>query len=125
MSEHSDNLLRQRCRNMQDTLTRNAVLRQGDPLQVIMDFVKLEMKSRDDEIAGLRSHIDLAEQHAGRALHYPWYSDDQKNFPGATKAEGVCIGEHTVDTIVAELAEAYKTVLARATIEVAHNRQRG
>jgi hypothetical protein len=68
-------------------------------------------KAKDAEIAelqrqikGYQHHIDEAEQEAGKALGYPWYKDDQKNFPGATEENGVCIGEHVVDTIVAKLA---------------------
>jgi hypothetical protein len=42
-------------------------------------------------------------QLVGKALGYPWYKDDQKNFPGATEADGVCIGEHVAETIVREM----------------------
>lgn len=45
------------------------------------------------------------EQLLGKALGYPWYKDDQKNFPGATEEDGVCIGEHVTVTIVMEAAE--------------------
>lgn len=48
------------------------------------------------------------EQTCGKALGYPWFKDDQKNFPGATEADGVCVGEHVAETIVAELANAYQ-----------------
>jgi len=51
--------------------------------------------------------LDEMEQAAGKALGYPWFKDDQKNFPGATAADGVCIGEHVTETIVAELAAEY------------------
>ena len=47
------------------------------------------------------------EQTCGKALGYPWYKDDQKNFPGTTEADGVCIGEHVSVSIVSELAAAY------------------
>ena len=46
-------------------------------------------------------------QTAGMALGYPWFKDDQKNFPDATEHDGVCIGEHVAETIVAELASRY------------------
>jgi hypothetical protein len=51
--------------------------------------------------------MDEFEQIAGQALGYPWYKDDQKNFPGTTASDGVCIGEHVTETIVAELAANY------------------
>lgn len=44
------------------------------------------------------------EQTAGKALSYPRYCDDQANFPGTTPNDGVCVGEHTAETIVMELA---------------------
>lgn len=45
------------------------------------------------------------EQILGRALGYPKFVDDQKNFPGATDADGVCVGEHIVVTLAEEAAE--------------------
>ena len=47
------------------------------------------------------------EQTCGRVLDYPWFKDDQKNFPGATEKDGVCVGEHVAETIAAELARKY------------------
>lgn len=40
----------------------------------------------------------------GKALGYPKFADDQKNFPGAT-GDDVCVGEHTAETIAAEAAK--------------------
>ena len=48
------------------------------------------------------------EQALGIALHYPFYCDDQKNFPGTTLVDGVCTGEHVVETIAAEAANRIK-----------------
>ena len=45
------------------------------------------------------------QQILGKALHYPWFKDDQKNFPNATEKDGVCVGEHVAQTIAAEAAE--------------------
>jgi len=47
------------------------------------------------------------EQTCGKVLDYPWFKDDQKNFPGATEKDGVCVGEHVAETIAAELARKY------------------
>jgi hypothetical protein len=44
------------------------------------------------------------EQILGKALGYPWFKDDQENFPGATEADGVCIGEHVTESIAQEAA---------------------
>jgi hypothetical protein len=40
----------------------------------------------------------------GKALGYPWFKDDQKNFPGATDEDGVCVGEHVAETLAMEAA---------------------
>ena len=57
---------------------------------------------------GYKYHLDQCEQIAGKALGYPWFKDDQENFPGATEADGVCIGEHVGDSIVEELARRFE-----------------
>ena len=44
------------------------------------------------------------EQTLGKALGYPWYKDDQKNFPGATEVDGVCVGAHVAQSIALEAA---------------------
>jgi len=41
----------------------------------------------------------------GKALGYLWYKDDQRNFPNATEASGVCVGEHVALSIAAEAAK--------------------
>jgi hypothetical protein len=43
-------------------------------------------------------------QRLGKALGYPWFKDDQENFPGATEESGVCTGEHVAESIAAEAA---------------------
>lgn len=44
------------------------------------------------------------DQILGKALGYPWYKDDQKNFPGATEANGVCTGDHVPESLAMEAA---------------------
>ena len=48
----------------------------------------------------------------GKALGYPWFKDDQKNFPGATEAAGVCVGEHVAESIAAEGARTIQALQA-------------
>jgi hypothetical protein len=73
--------------------------------ELMVRITKLE-----NECRGRAHHMLNCEQFAGKALGYPWFKDDQKNFPGATEEDGVCVGEHIADTIVEELANAYKRV---------------
>jgi hypothetical protein len=42
-----------------------------------------------------RKESEEIEQILGKALGYPWYKDDPKNFPNATEADGVCVGVET------------------------------
>ena len=51
------------------------------------------------------------EQDCGKVLGYPWFKDDQKNFPGATEKDGVCVGDHVAETIVSELAKRHTEAL--------------
>lgn len=79
-----------------------------------------------EEIARLRTELTQCKrelencgQAAGKALGYPWFKDDQKNFPGATEDNGVCIGEHTSATIVEELADNFARLQAERDRAVA------
>ncbi len=56
---------------------------------------------------GLLKQNQNIEQTCGKTLGYPWFKDDQKNFPGATEKDGVCVGDHVAETIAAELARKY------------------
>lgn len=55
------------------------------------------------------------EQILGKALGYPRYIDDQKNFPGST-GDDVCVGEHVAVTLASEVA-ARVTALERELSE--------
>ena len=50
------------------------------------------------------------EQILGKALGYPWYKDDPKNFPNATEADGVCIGPNTAASLAMEAADRIKNL---------------
>jgi hypothetical protein len=66
------------------------------------------VKSRIDEMVAQKSasitSFHNIEQTLGKALGYPWYKDDQKNFPESTEADGVCVGEHVAESIASEAA---------------------
>ena len=112
-----------------------------DPLHSLLDFAKQlerELNAANSEVDRLRkANLQLREgaeeqkqrikrlydgvlknnqeieQTCGKALGYSWFKDDQKNFPGATEKDGVCVGEHVAETIVSELAKRHTEVLAR------------
>jgi uncharacterized small protein (DUF1192 family) len=54
--------------------------------------------------AAMASQNDEITQVLGKALGYTWYRDDPANFPAATEADGVCVGEHVAETIASEAA---------------------
>ena len=66
--------------------------------------IAAELAYRDWKIDRMYKELYEVEQILGKVLKYPWYKDDQKNFPGATEKDGVCIGEHTAGTIAQEAA---------------------
>lgn len=53
------------------------------------------------------------EQILGKALGYPWYKDDPKNFPNATEADGVCVGDNTAWSLAMEAADKIKELKKR------------
>lgn len=61
------------------------------------------------------------QQILGKALGYPAFMDDQANFPGATEADGVAVGEHVAVTLAVEaakaLAEAQATLAGLGEVE--------
>ena len=63
-----------------------------------------EHKAQADRIAGYAEECHAVEQALGKALRYPWFEDDKANFPDATEADGVCVGEHVPGTIAEEAA---------------------
>ena len=62
---------------------------------------------------GIAKQNQTIEQACGKVLGYPWFKDDQKNFPGSTEKDGVCVGDHVAETIVSELAKRHTEALAR------------
>lgn len=65
-----------------------------EQLQARVADLKAACVKQDEEVC----------QVLGRALGYPWFKDDQKNFPGSTEEHGVCVGEHVGGSIAAEAA---------------------
>jgi hypothetical protein len=65
--------------------------------QLISDYGEI-IDNQREEIARLKTQKEKMfkefreiEQMLGKALNYPWFKDDQENFPGTTEADGVVI----------------------------------
>jgi hypothetical protein len=52
------------------------------------------------------------QQTLGKALGYSRFADDPKNFPDATEADGVCVGDHVAASLAAEAADRIETLAA-------------
>jgi hypothetical protein len=75
----------------------------AESAQRLEELGAMIMQLRD----GIAKQNITIEQTCGKVLDYPWFKDDQKNFPGATEKHGVCVGDHVAETIAAELARKY------------------
>lgn len=79
-----------------------------------MDAKDIRISELEAEITKLRTNIVLSAeeimQTLGKALEYPWYKDDQKNFPGSTEDDGVCVGDHSAESIAVEAADKIDTL---------------
>jgi hypothetical protein len=60
-----------------------------------------------------RKESEEIEQILGKALGYPWYKDDPKNFPNATEADGVCVGVETAWSLAMIAADRIKELEER------------
>ena len=70
-----------------------------------------ELKESIGVLGQLRKYqeeIQEIEQILGKALGYPWFKDDPKNFPTATEADGVCVGDHTAWSLAMCAADKIK-----------------
>ena len=71
-----------------------------------LERLRAACSKEDDEICQL----------LGKVLGYPWYKDDQDNFPGATEENGVCVGDHVAITLAMEAVkeiERLRRVMAK------------
>lgn len=89
-----------------ELMTRHMVLSDG----VSLDVYRLlqDRATMLAEIARLwKAHTETCryiEQTLGKALGYPRFCDDQKTFPDSTPDDGVCIFDHTAETLALEAA---------------------
>lgn len=67
--------------------------------------LRTERERRERAESAYFSTVATVDQTLGRALGYPRYCDDQKNFPGTTDADGVCTGDHVAETLASEAAK--------------------
>jgi hypothetical protein len=78
------------------------------------ELAEANSKYEQLKAACAREEYDI-QQTLGKALGYPWFKDDQTNFPGATEENGVCVGEHVAVTLAMEAAK--QLAAANATVD--------
>ena len=71
------------------------------------------LKDYGDIIDKLRKESEEIEQILGKALGYPWFKDDPKNFPNATETDGVCVGVETVWSLAMIAADKIKELQSK------------
>ncbi len=89
-------------------------------LNVAIACLRADLATAERDLNRLRA-LSLAQGHEieqtlGAALGYPRFCDDQKAFPGATEADGVCVGDHVAETLAEEAAALiarYRAALSR------------
>ena len=94
-------------------LSGRAVPPPSGPFEVTTtDKLTAERDALRAEVERLRTACsrenDTISQVLGRALGYPRFADDQKNFPGATDADGVCVGDHVAASLADEAANVIR-----------------
>ena len=85
------------------------------------DFEKLLVLTRDAVASEERKTKALHEswqsaeeecvQILAQMLDFPWFIDDQENFPGATEKDGVCVGPYISIDLAEMLAQRYAQAL--------------
>lgn len=78
------------------------------------------IKNQSAEIERLKTACSAQQneiqQILGKALGYPRYCDDQANFPNATEADGVCVGEHVAESLASEVAAELTALRERLAV---------
>lgn len=91
---------------------------------VCQDDLRKQIGIRDTEITRLREAFSIENeaicQVLGKVLGYPWFKDDPANFPDATEADGVCVGEHVAISLADEAAA--RITRLREALEAAEER---
>lgn len=76
----------------------------------IIDEQRAEINNLKQPIVIYKKELEKIEQILGKALGYPWFKDDPKNFPNATQADGVCVAPNTAASLAMEAADMIKNL---------------
>jgi uncharacterized coiled-coil protein SlyX len=103
-------------------LTRDQLLKE---YAAIIDEQREEIDKLQKQIVKMLREFQEIEQILGKALMYPWFKDDQCNFPNATEADGVAIGDHTAWSLAMCAADKIKELQKQLDKEYERGYQEG
>ena len=86
-------------------INRNDLLK--DYARIIDEHREVIAKLNKQNVKMLEEFREI-EQILGKALNYPWFKDDQKNFPLSTEADGVCVGAEIAWSLATQAADRIK-----------------
>lgn len=96
--------------SMHESIAKRAALIRDESARLLsanrhLDDMLTQARAEIDRLRRACSALnDAVSQTLGRALGYPRFCDDQKNFPGATDADGVCVGDMVAESLAADAA---------------------
>ena len=97
----------------QDRIPSYADSLESQTVKLRSELDQAQKRCTELELACARQNDEVC-QILGKALGYPWFKDDPKNFPDATEEDGVCVGDHVGESLAEEaakkIAELYATV---------------
>ena len=84
--------------------------KQRDSDQSVVDGLDAKITEQAAEIKklediGCKTDGEIEQILAQAIGGFPWYKDDQKNFPNSTEKDGVCVGDHTPVTLAMTAAK--------------------
>ena len=103
-------------------MTRDQLLK--DYARIIDEHREVIAKLNKQNVKMLEEFREI-DQILGKALNYPWFKDDQENFPNATEADGVAIGDHTTWSLAHQAADKIKELQEQLNKEYERGFQEG
>ena len=79
------------------------------PIKAEIDRLRLENAILRGAINKMDAEIS---QTLGKVLGCPWFKDDPTNFPDATEADGVCVGDEVAESLAVGAARQITTLRA-------------
>lgn len=101
----------ERLQYLRGFLEKEGILTLDQGGELLAAYDALATRAKKLELAYTKTTEEIS-QTLGRALGYPRYCDDQKNFPGATDEDGVCVGDHVAETLANEAARRIASAAA-------------